>query len=84
MVTQSVMSEKVGSSPPSNHSFSGVAEVREWYDDRDQRFRIEMSATNRAWGPLFGYSGRFQVERRSLTPDAVPSEILPRRVEQRE
>ena len=63
--------------------FSGIADVCEWYDDKDQCFRIEMSTANRTWGPLFGYAGRFQVEWRPVTPGTVPLEILPRRVEAR-
>jgi len=63
--------------------FSGVADVCEWYDDQEQCFRIEVSAANRTWGKLFGYSGRFQVEWRSVTPDSVPNTILPKRVEAR-
>ena len=42
--------------------FSGIADVCEWYDDKEQCFKIEVSATNRTWGKLFGYNGRFQVE----------------------
>lgn len=64
--------------------FSGVADVCEWYDDREQCFRIEVSASNRTWGKLFGYSGRFQVEWKAVTPNHVPLEILPVRVEGRE
>lgn len=63
--------------------FSGIADVCEWYDDKEQCFRIEVSATNRTWGKLFGYSGRFQVEWRPVTPSTVPAEILPKRVEAR-
>ena len=63
--------------------FTGVAEVCEWYDDDQQTFRIEVSATNRTWGKLFGYSGRFQVEWRPVTPNFVPPDILPKRTEAR-
>lgn len=63
--------------------FSGVAEVCEWYDDSAGCFRIEVIVTNRAWGRLFGYKGRFQVE--WLRADAgVPEIYLPRRTERRE
>ena len=62
--------------------FSGVADVCEWYDDKEECFRIEMSASNRTWGKLFGYSGRFQVEWKTSTN--VPPEILPVRVEHRQ
>lgn len=64
--------------------FSGVAVVREWYDVKAQRFRIEVNVHNRTWGPLFGYRGRFDVEWRSVTPGEIPSHILPMRQERRE
>jgi hypothetical protein len=63
--------------------FSGVADVCEWYDDREGCFRIEVSASNRKWGKLFGYSGRFQVEWRPVEANTVPAGILPKRVESR-
>ncbi len=45
-----------------------------WYD-------YQVGASNRRWGKLFGYSGRFQVEEKSgSTP---PIEILPKRTESR-
>ena len=62
--------------------FSGVAEVCEWYDDVAQCFRIEVSATNRRWGKLFGYTGSFQCNWKQGAD--VPPEILPRRVEPKE
>lgn len=62
---------------------SGVAEVCEWYDDEQECFRIEVSAANRAWGRLFGYSGRFQVDWQPVPPNSIPAEILPRRLETR-
>jgi len=63
--------------------FSGVADVCEWYDDRAKCFRIEVSATNRTWGKLFGYTGRFQVEWKTVEKGFVPVGILPKRVEAR-
>jgi hypothetical protein len=63
--------------------FSGIADVCEWYDEQQQCFRIEVSASNRTWGRLFGYSGRFQVEWMPVTRDYVPQGILPVRVEGR-
>ena len=64
--------------------FSGIADVCEWYDDSEQCFRIEVNVTNRHWGPLFGYSGRFHVEWRNVAAADVPTAILPKRVEPRE
>jgi hypothetical protein len=62
--------------------FSGVAEVCEWFDESSGRFRIEVTVSNRVWGPLFGYRGSFDVE--WLPTRDVPSELLPKRVETRE
>jgi len=63
---------------------SGVADVHEWFDAEVGRFRIEVSVTNRLWGPLFGYRGSFDVEWRTVTPDDIPAHILPARQERRE
>ena len=63
--------------------FSGVAEVCEWYDDTEQCFRIEVKASNRTWGPLFGYKGKFQVEWLPVPPQSIPATILPLRIEPR-
>ena len=62
--------------------FSGIAEVCEWFDDSSGQFRIEVSVSNRTWGPLFGYRGSFDVE--WLPVSTVPAELLPKRVESRE
>lgn len=64
--------------------FSGVADVCEWYDDREQKFRIEVNVTNKTWGRLFGYKGSFQVEWRSVHPTEIPDDVLPHRTEGRE
>jgi Domain of unknown function (DUF4166) len=61
--------------------FSGVAEVCEWFDDAQHCFRIQVSASNRTWGDLFGYSGSFKVDWRSTPPNYIPNAILPKRVE---
>ena len=62
--------------------FSGIADVREWYDDEASRFRISVAVHNRVWGPLFGYRGSFDVEWRSVK--SVPHHILPQRQERRD
>jgi hypothetical protein len=64
--------------------FSGIATVCEWYDDSDQRFRIEVTVRNRVWGPLFGYRGSFDVEWLPVKPGEVPVDVLPVRCERRE
>lgn len=63
---------------------SGDATVCEWYDDRTGRFCIDVRVANKRWGPLFGYSGTFDVEWRIVTPGATPAAIVPRRYERRE
>jgi len=64
--------------------FSGIANVCEWYDDAEQCFRIEVNASNRTWGPLFGYKGKFQVEWLQVPPHTIPPYILPHRIEKRD
>jgi hypothetical protein len=64
--------------------FSGIADVREWYDDAIGRFRIEVDVRNRLWGRLFGYRGAFDVEWLDVEPGDIPERILPIRQEVRE
>jgi len=64
--------------------FSGVAEVREWWDDADQRFRISVEVTNKFFGPLFGYRGSFTVAERTCQPEEIPLDVRPLREEVRE
>ena len=63
---------------------AGVADVREWWDDDIARFRIEVRIANRIFGPLFGYSGTFDVEERPCTVADVPSDVRPQREQPRE
>ena len=63
--------------------FSGVADVLEWFDETSGRYRIEVSVSNRVWGPLFGYRGSFDVEWIEA-PDGPPPDRRPRREERRE
>lgn len=64
--------------------FSGVAEVREWYDDAAGCFRISVDVRNRTWGRLFGYRGSFAVEWVSVEGGRIPPHVLPVRQERRE
>jgi hypothetical protein len=63
--------------------FSGIANVCEWYDDREKCFRIEVNASNKKWGELFGYRGKFQVTWQPASAAGIPRSILPLRVESR-
>lgn len=64
--------------------FSGIAEVCEWYNDKEDKFRIEVEVTNRTWGRLFGYYGSFDVTRQEVEPDKIPDRIRPMREERRQ
>lgn len=65
--------------------FSGKANVCEWFDDREQKFRISVTVTNKIWGKLFGYEGTFDI---TYIPVAsmtdIPKEVFPVREEARE
>jgi hypothetical protein len=65
-------------------AFSGIAEVCEWYDDATDRYRIEVRVTNKRWGPLFGYSGSFDVRWLRGEDAGPPKHVLPLREEARE
>lgn len=64
--------------------FSGIAEVCEWYEESTGEFRIEVDVCNRTWGKLFGYKGRFHVAWQAVSPEDIPADVLPQRIEARE
>jgi hypothetical protein len=64
--------------------FSGYADVREWYDDATERFRIDVEVTNRTWGRLFGYRGSFTCRWPKVGTDGIPPGQKPVRHERRE
>nr|WP_236700460.1 DUF4166 domain-containing protein [Allosalinactinospora lopnorensis] len=61
---------------------SGSATVRESYDDRTGRFRVQVSVGNRRFGPLFGYHGSFTAEYVALAGALRPG-LRPAREESR-
>lgn len=65
-------------------AFSGIADVREWYDEAASCFRISVDVRNRIWGRLFGYRGSFVVDWLPVEPGQVPARLLPARQERRE
>jgi len=52
--------------------FSGIAEVCEWFEEKDERFHIEVNVANQVWGPLFGYRGSFDIEWQALATRNFP------------
>ncbi|MFC4305938.1 DUF4166 domain-containing protein [Cohnella boryungensis] len=65
-------------------SLTGIANVCEWYDDREQTFKISVNVTNPLIGPVFRYHGRFQARFERLDAAAFPLDIKPLREERRE
>lgn len=63
---------------------SGYADVHEWYDDAEGRFRISVDVRNKLWGRLFGYHGAFEVEWLKVPPGHVPEGQKPVRHERRD
>ena len=63
---------------------SGIANVREWWDEDAECFRIDVHVANKLLGPLFGYHGSFTVEERPCPAGAIPTDVLPVREERRE
>jgi hypothetical protein len=63
---------------------SGVADVRECYDERARCFRIVVDVRNARLGRLFGYRGRFDVEWRTVETGHIPNHITPLRQERRD
>jgi hypothetical protein len=63
---------------------SGIADVKEWWDEEAQRFCIEVRVANKLLGPLFGYRGSFTVTEHPCPSDAIPADVRPVREEVRE
>jgi len=63
--------------------FSGIAYVYVWFDDDTGRYRIEVAVKNKIWGPLFGFTGTFDVEWEDVDPANIPCAIMPKREEAR-
>lgn len=64
--------------------FSGIANVREWWDESADCFRIEVHVANKLLGPLFGYAGSFTVVEQRCVDAAIPVDVRPLPEEKRE
>lgn len=64
--------------------FSGVATVREWWDEATERFHIDVDVRNHYFGRLFGYRGSFTVTELPCRPGDVPVDVKPIREQCRE
>ncbi|MFE9993996.1 DUF4166 domain-containing protein [Streptomyces avermitilis] len=61
----------------------GEAQVRESFDDRTGRFRIQVRVVNRYVGPLFGYEGSFEADYTDIRTRGVRPGLRPVREERR-
>lgn len=62
---------------PCPRVLAGEADLREWYDERSDRFRIRVTVTNPRFGPLFGYEGSFTVTYVDTRAAPVPAAVKP-------
>jgi hypothetical protein len=65
-------------------AISGIADVHEWWDEAEARYRIDVRVASARYGRLFGYRGWFEVEERRVGPGDIPPHVLPLREERRE
>ncbi|WNQ10746.1 DUF4166 domain-containing protein [Paenibacillus aurantius] len=65
-------------------SLTGTADVCEWYDEREERFRIEVNVSNARFGKIFAYEGWFEAEFPEVKRERIPICCLPVREERRE
>jgi hypothetical protein len=56
---------------------TGHAYVREWYDDEEEVFHINVGVTNPWCGPIFGYEGTFTVRYVDLRHLTTPASVKP-------
>lgn len=64
-------------------TFSGIADVCEWYDEKLGRFCIEVCVSNARWGPLFGYRGAFEAHWLTVERGRAPASAYPKHEEKR-
>jgi hypothetical protein len=64
---------------------TGHAQVREWWDESTERYRISVKVTNPILGHIIGYQGSFTNEVVEVPDaDAIPMAATPRRDQHRE
>jgi hypothetical protein len=62
----------------------GDIELLEWYDDDSQRFYLDLKVKSKLLGPLFGFSGWFDIEYIDFTGKQIPVKFKPTRYESKE
>lgn len=62
----------------------GDAEVCEWYDEKYDRFHVEVQVKSPSMGKLLRYFGYFEIKSIHLKQEQIPSRVKPLREESRE
>ncbi|MCA0758012.1 DUF4166 domain-containing protein [Paenibacillus sp. N4] len=63
---------------------TGSADVHEWYDEHEERYKITVDVQSPILGPVFRYEGVFQADFIPVKQEAIPIGIKPLREERRE
>lgn len=63
---------------------SALTSAREWWDEDEQRHRIQIEVTSRLLGTLFHYHGWFTAEDRPCAVSDIPENAIPSKVVERE
>ncbi len=64
--------------------FSGIAEVHESYNEKEDLFHISIQVRNKTFGAIFGYKGFFKAEFKNVEAKNIPAYAKPLREEIRE
>jgi len=62
----------------------GDIELLEWYDDKEKKFYLDLKVVSKLFGPLFGFSGWFELEYIDFTGKQIPEKFKPTRFESKE
>ncbi|SEG66700.1 DUF4166 domain-containing protein [Paenibacillus sp. UNC499MF] len=65
-------------------AITGIADVCEWYDDREDAYKITVNVRNPVLGPVFGYEGTFRAQLVPCGTADIPDRVKPLREELRE
>ncbi|BBH20650.1 hypothetical protein Back11_19950 [Paenibacillus baekrokdamisoli] len=65
-------------------TFTGTADVCEWYDDWEDQYKISVEINNPILGPVFRYKGSFEAQFIDLNSHRIPLDARPLREEKRE
>jgi hypothetical protein len=56
---------------------SGIAEVCEWFDEINGKFKIQVHVSNKWVGRLFTYEGSLDVQYITVNDNDIPNHVKP-------